>query len=159
MQIIATVSPAATDVYHTLNTLSQVTLMSPFLEQMVLQVRLNQGTRALPAATLILNKWFMIALQMEVEVLMASQKSLLKLPVNKWGAEEIGIWLRTAQHGRFAELALPPSITGAQLLQLSQASLAELFGQEGKHTFKLCDPHSIARANVRRYLIFGSDIS
>ena len=29
-------------------------------------------------------------------------------------------------------MALPPSITGAQLLQLSQASLAELFGQQGR---------------------------
>ena len=38
-KVIATVSPAATDVYHTVNTLAQVTLMSPFLEQMAMQVR------------------------------------------------------------------------------------------------------------------------
>eukprot|EP00750_Incisomonas_marina_P001298 INCI11091.1.p1 GENE.INCI11091.1~~INCI11091.1.p1 ORF type:complete len:772 (+),score=158.83 INCI11091.1:276-2591(+) len=105
-KVIATVSPAATDVVHTINTLGQVILMSPFLEQM--------------------------AMQMEVEVLMSSAKTLGELPVDQWGAEEVGMWLRTADNGRFAEVALPPSITGAQLLQLSQASLAELFGQEGR---------------------------
>lgn len=105
-KVIATVSPAATDVYHTLNTLEQVVLMSPFLEQMTMQ--------------------------MEVEVLLSNTLNLTKLPVKEWGPAEVGIWLRTAEHGRFADVALPPSITGAQLLQLSQASLAELFGQQGR---------------------------
>ncbi len=105
-KVIATVSPAATDVIHTINTLGQVTLMSPFLEQM--------------------------AMQMAVEVLTSDVRMLVALPVTQWGPDEVGVWLRTAEQGRFAEVALPPAITGAQLLQLSQSSLAELFGQEGK---------------------------
>ena len=68
---------------------------------------------------------------MEVEVLISDARALTAIPVDQWGAEEVGVWLRTAEQGRFAEVALPPSITGAQLLQLSQTSLADLFGQEG----------------------------
>ena len=57
MKVIGTVSPAATDVYHTLNTLEQIVLMSPFLEAMTMQVRFIDGRPEPVMITYIFGLW------------------------------------------------------------------------------------------------------
>eukprot|EP00667_Euglena_gracilis_P005663 EG_transcript_5703 len=97
--IIATVSPAATDLQHTVNTVGHVALMAPDLAALS------------------------FAVACDVPLLSAA----LEVPVWKWTSEQVVAWVASAEGGRFARLALPAGLDGRGLLGLSAQRLGELF--------------------------------
>lgn len=100
--IIATVSPTAVDMPHSINTLQHVLLMSP---------------RLLDASTLVLE---------EVNVPKRGHAPL-NIPVSQWTYEQLISWLSYAENGRFAQIVLPVGIDGAQLMKLNNVGLSALF--------------------------------
>ncbi|CAJ1345398.1 unnamed protein product, partial [Effrenium voratum] len=99
--ILATVSPTATDLLHSINSLLQVTQMSKDLSALRAECCVDLPMTSFAAAT----------------------------PIWEWGSEEVDRWIRTVHNGLFKYLVLPPKITGAALLQLSPPGFAELFDQ------------------------------
>mmetsp|Transcript_106908 Transcript_106908/g.300591 ORF Transcript_106908/g.300591 Transcript_106908/m.300591 type:complete len:619 (-) Transcript_106908:183-2039(-) len=97
--ILAMVSPTATDLLHSTNSLLQVTQMSASLSALRLECTVD-----LPLLT------FMAA-----------------APVWEWTTEDVDMWIKTVDNGRFKYLVLPPKVTGAALLRLSSQGLADLF--------------------------------
>lgn len=97
--IIACVSPTTCDMNHTLNTLNHVTMMSPDLQH-----------KKSSAVTEV---------QMSIIPLTTS--------IDKWSPAEVTAWLTNVDGGRFAHIVLPPGLDGRGLLQLSSASLSQLF--------------------------------
>jgi hypothetical protein len=119
--IIATLSPTPTDLQHSLNTLNHVVLMCPELQQLIHRV-----TVEVP-----LNLHLQMATKYNAKVAHGTGvgSGLSTRYVADWTAEEVIAWLATAERGRFAHVVLPAGITGAGLLQLSVANLADLFGE------------------------------
>mmetsp|Transcript_39482 Transcript_39482/g.86073 ORF Transcript_39482/g.86073 Transcript_39482/m.86073 type:complete len:604 (-) Transcript_39482:205-2016(-) len=97
--ILATLSPTATDLIHSGNSLHHVTQMSVQLSN-----RRAETVVFLPLAEFQADR-----------------------PVWEWSTEEVHSWLAVADGGRFASLVLPPHITGASLLRLSSMGLANVF--------------------------------
>jgi hypothetical protein len=98
--IVATVSPTATDLLHSTNSLLQVTQISTTLSTLKAECFVD-----LPI----------------MDAFMASR------PIWEWTTEEVDSWIKTVNGGRFKYLVLPPRVTGAMLLQLSSQGLADLF--------------------------------
>jgi hypothetical protein len=98
--IITTVSPTATDLQHSVNSLDHVVLMAP---------RLYERTRAVT-----------------VEVPM-NGAAPSHVPIEQWTASQVTSWLATADGGRFAQLVLPSGMSGAGLMQLNMVCLSALF--------------------------------
>lgn len=97
--ILAMVSPTATDLLHSTNSLLQVTQMSKALTQ--------------------------LRSECTVDVPLLSFKA--ESPIWEWATEDVDKWIKTVDNGRFKYLVLPPKITGAMLLKLSSQGLADLF--------------------------------
>ena len=55
------------------------------------------------------------------------QENHLDIPVQEWTHEQVVMWIATVEAGRFSKIALPPNITGAKLLSVSERKLCELF--------------------------------
>eukprot|EP00434_Breviolum_minutum_P011549 symbB.v1.2.010184.t1/scaffold664.1/size175145/4 len=97
--ILATISPTATDLLHSTNSLLQVTQMSKALS----------------------------SLRSECCVELPLVSFMAARPLWDWSNEEVNLWIRSVNNGLFKYLVLPPGVTGATLLQLSSQGLAELF--------------------------------
>ncbi|CAE7155904.1 DSK1 [Symbiodinium pilosum] len=97
--ILSTLSPTATDLLHSTNSLAQVTQMSAALS----------------------------ALRSECSVDLPLIEFAAAVPIWDWSEADVHRWINTADNGRFKYLVLPPQITGAALLKLSSKGLAELF--------------------------------
>jgi len=97
--ICAMVSPTATDLLHSTNSLMQVTRMSKALS----------------------------TLQAECVVDLPLETFNITTPIWEWNTEEIAAWIKNVDNGRFKYLVLPPKITGGMLLQLSSQNMADLF--------------------------------
>jgi hypothetical protein len=98
--IITTISPTPTDMQHSINSLDHVVLMAPRLQEQVRSVTV------------------------EVPI---NGAALSHIPIEEWTTAQVNIWLATAEGGRFSQLALPPGMTGAGLMQLNLVSLSALF--------------------------------
>lgn len=107
--IIATVSPAAVDAHHTINTLDHVSLMDPELQ------KLSQSV--------------------EVEIPKGGA-ALTTTPLSLWSSAEVNAWLSTVENGRFSYLAVPPNFTGADLLKLDAKSMSALFAHQFRRARK-----------------------
>jgi len=102
--LLATISPSAVDLQHTLNTIQHVLLMSQ-----------NLGT---------------YHESVSVEIPKTSLAALSRLPIAQWSAEQVSAWLATVEHAKFAQLVLPPQTTGQVLLGLSISNLCTLFEEQ-----------------------------
>jgi len=100
--VIATVSPTATDVIHTVNTLRHVTLLAKPLEEVASEVTVDLPLHLLGT-------------------------ELLKVPVQDWTPDQVILWLSEAESGSFSHLVVPPGMDGKKLLELSPQRFAELF--------------------------------
>jgi len=101
--ILATVSPTPTDIEHTINTLEHVTMMDVSLQEI-------SGTTTVPV--------------------LINGAALLQSPVETWTNEHLSVWLAAVEGGRFSQLALPPNVTGADLLAMNATSISALFAGE-----------------------------
>lgn len=99
--ILAAVSPTATDLLHTVNSLSQVTQMSKAL---------SRG-------------------RSECVVPLALHEFNASSPIWEWSSSEVEQWVRCVDGGRFAYLVLPPGVDGAALMSISSTGFASLFEQ------------------------------
>lgn len=100
--IIATVSPAATDVIHTVNTLRHVTLLAKPLEEISSEVTVDMPIKDLGT-------------------------ELFNVPVQEWTPDQVILWLSEAESGRFSYLVVPPGTNGKMLLNMSPQGFTELF--------------------------------
>mmetsp|Transcript_33174 Transcript_33174/g.45954 ORF Transcript_33174/g.45954 Transcript_33174/m.45954 type:complete len:357 (-) Transcript_33174:251-1321(-) len=96
---VATVSPAPTDLTHTLNTLLHMSYMAAPLSNLAISFTID-----LPITTTHLAK-----------------------SINRWSHEEVVDWLASVQRGRFSHVALPLGLDGKGLMQLSTLRLSQLF--------------------------------
>jgi len=103
--LIATVSPASSDVIHTTNTLLHAVMMVKPLEAAQTGLSVN-----LP--------------------LHSGQVAARNVPIAEWTSLEVAEWAATVERGRFAQLVLPPGIGGSGLLALSAQGLATMFERE-----------------------------
>lgn len=101
--VIATVSPSASDVIHTVNTLLHATMLSKPLADAEAQ------------------------LTADIPLNLAGSGSFKDIPVIEWTHRDVLAWLQEAENGRFAHVVVPPSLDGKCLLGTSQQGLAELF--------------------------------
>jgi len=101
--VIAAVSPSATDVIHTLNTLRHATMLAKPLEDLTHEVTV------------------------ELPLHLGVSKFLMQIPVVEWSAKDVIAWLSEGEQGRFAHLVVPPNLTGEQLLSTSAEGLSDLF--------------------------------
>jgi len=101
--VIATVSPAASDVIHTVNTLRHAVILAEPLLRMESSCTMRLG------------------LHFEGEC------TFWKMPVLEWTPAEVQEWLQVADDGRFSEAVVPPNLTGKDLLSSSARGLSELF--------------------------------
>ena len=99
--VVATVSPTPTDMQHTLNSLDHIVLMAPPL-----------------AAAMRTTK---------VEAPVYAEHKVSDSQIQDWTPAEVERWVASVEGGRFARIALPPGITGARLLQVSERKLCTLF--------------------------------
>mmetsp|Transcript_26661 Transcript_26661/g.63188 ORF Transcript_26661/g.63188 Transcript_26661/m.63188 type:complete len:569 (-) Transcript_26661:965-2671(-) len=99
--IVATVSPAPTDLIHSVNSLRHVSYMAPSLAAESCQVT--------------------------VELPLRDSGAMGSKPIHAWTHEEVSAWLGAAEGGRFAHIALPPGLDGAGLMKLSTLRLSQLF--------------------------------
>lgn len=101
--VIATISPSATDVIHTINTLRHATLLSKPLTDMASQVTVN------------------------LPLHLKGTGSFKDMPVAEWTAADVLAWLGEAENGRFAHVVVPPDLNGQRLLGTSPQGLSEMF--------------------------------
>jgi len=101
--VIATVSPTAADVIHTVNTLRHATMLAKALEDLA-----SEFTYDIP-------------LHLE------GFGSFKDVAVSDWTPQHVQAWLREAENGRFAHVVVPPALTGETLLFSSPQALSELF--------------------------------
>jgi len=99
--VIAAIAPTPTDLQHTLNSLDHVILMAP------------------PLARTMSNS--------KVDAAVYKESFHTTTPVQEWSHEEVVQWISTVEAGRFSKIALPPTITGVELLSVSERKLRELF--------------------------------
>mmetsp|Transcript_11583 Transcript_11583/g.26971 ORF Transcript_11583/g.26971 Transcript_11583/m.26971 type:complete len:571 (-) Transcript_11583:51-1763(-) len=98
--IVAMVSPTATDLIHSSNSLFQVTQMSKELS-----AARAECTVELPLFTFSASR-----------------------PVWEWSADDVDKWIKTLDD-RFKYLVLPPNMDGQKLLQMSSQGIGEIFEQ------------------------------
>jgi len=103
--LIATVSPASSDVIHTHNSLFHAVMMAQALETVKTEVSVDLA-------------------------LHTGQVASRKVAIAEWTAEEVAEWAATVERGRFAQLVLPPGIDGSGLLALSAQGLASMFERD-----------------------------
>jgi len=103
--LIATVSPASSDVIHTGNTLVHAVMMAKSLEDAKTELSVD-----LPLHT--------------------GQVATRAVAIAEWTATEVLEWAATVERGRFAQLVLPPGLDGTGLLQLSAQGLAQMFERD-----------------------------
>lgn len=103
--LIATVSPASSDVIHTANTLFHVVMMAKSLEAARSEVTVNLAIHT-------------------------GEVSTRDVPIYEWTVEEVSKWMSTVERGRFAQLVLPPGTDGAALIALSAQGLASMFDRQ-----------------------------
>mmetsp|Transcript_30992 Transcript_30992/g.72010 ORF Transcript_30992/g.72010 Transcript_30992/m.72010 type:complete len:459 (-) Transcript_30992:369-1745(-) len=99
--ILAAVSPAASSVIHTLNTMDHVTLMAPHLSTRECEVNVPR-------------------------VGSSGGFSYQSVPVHLWTPAQVIEWVSNTDGGRFSQVALPTGIDGKGLLGLSARRLSEL---------------------------------
>eukprot|EP01065_Artemidia_motanka_P025403 TRINITY_DN30408_c0_g1_i1.p1 TRINITY_DN30408_c0_g1~~TRINITY_DN30408_c0_g1_i1.p1 ORF type:complete len:572 (+),score=179.32 TRINITY_DN30408_c0_g1_i1:65-1780(+) len=92
--LLACVSPCATDVLHTVNTLRHTAMMSAAHRDHE-DVHVDLPVRMAPVGK----------------------------PVELWTPEEVVAWLSCAEHGRFANVVLPPRTDGKLLCEMSGTAL------------------------------------
>jgi len=101
--VIATVSPSACDVIHSVNTLRHATMLAKPLEdvasELTLDIPLNQK----------------------------GEGAFKDIPVMEWTSKDVFAWLQEAENGRFAHVVVPPNLDGRRLLETGAQGLAELF--------------------------------
>jgi len=98
--IIACVSPSASDVIHSMNTLDHISLMKNDLSKYNHEVT--------------------------VEIPSINNVACSYIPVEKWTNENLNSWLSITEKGRFANLTLPISLDGNGLLSLNRNKLSAL---------------------------------
>lgn len=101
--VIATVSPMATDVIHSINTLRHAAMLAKPLMELACD------------------------LEVDLPLHFGGAASFKQKAVIDWSPQEVLQWLGEAEDGRFAHLVVPPSLDGRQLLTTSPQGLAELF--------------------------------
>lgn len=101
--VIATISPAAADVIHTINTLMHATML------------------AKPLADLASHTTVDLPLHLK------GSGSFRDVPLMEWTPEDVLAWLQEAENGRFAHVVVPPNLDGRRLLSTSSQGLSDLF--------------------------------
>jgi len=104
--VIATVSPTADDVIHTINTLNHATMLAKPLADLA-----SQCSRDLP-------------------LLQKGTGTFKDIRVMKWSNADVLAWLQEVENGRFAHIVVPRTLTGKTLLETSPQGLADLFDGE-----------------------------
>lgn len=103
--LIATISPASSDVIHTVNSLLHASMMAKPLEDARTEVSIDLPLHTGCVAT-------------------------RDVRIAEWNSLEVVEWYTTVERGRFAQLVLPPGIDGSGLLQLSAQGLASMFERD-----------------------------
>ncbi len=98
--IIGCISPSASDVIHSINTLDHISLMKHDLSKYNHEVT--------------------------IEIPSNSNMACSYIPVEKWSNENLNSWLSIAEKGRFANLVLPNSLDGNAILSLNIHKLSAL---------------------------------
>ena len=98
--IIGCLSPSASDVIHSINTLDHISLMKNDLS------KYNQ--------------------EITIEIPSISNLACSYIPVEKWSNENLSSWLSVAEKCRFANLVLPNSLDGNGILSLNIHKLSAL---------------------------------
>jgi kinesin family protein 2/24 len=101
--VIATVSPAATDVIHSMNTLTHATMLAKPLADLTSLV------------------------EVAIPLNLKGSGALATKSVYTWTPQEVLAWLAEVENGRFAHVVVPPQLNGRQLLETSPQGLSELF--------------------------------
>mmetsp|Transcript_12640 Transcript_12640/g.20932 ORF Transcript_12640/g.20932 Transcript_12640/m.20932 type:complete len:566 (-) Transcript_12640:163-1860(-) len=101
--VIATVSPSASDVIHTVNTMMHATMLAKPLADVESKVTVD------------------------IPLHLAGSGIFKDTPVLDWTEKEVQAWLLEAENGRFAHVVVPPNLNGKRLLSTSPQGLAELF--------------------------------
>mmetsp|Transcript_61202 Transcript_61202/g.171184 ORF Transcript_61202/g.171184 Transcript_61202/m.171184 type:complete len:588 (-) Transcript_61202:48-1811(-) len=102
--VVATVSPAATDVIHTINTLRHASMLAAPLAALAAEVEVDLPLHFGGGSAIL------------------RQKAVID-----WTPEDVLQWLSEAEGGQFAHLVVPPNLDGRRLLTTSPQGLAELF--------------------------------
>ena len=63
----------------------------------------------------------------KVEAPVYAEHKVSDSQIQDWTPAEVERWVASVEGGRFARIALPPGITGARLLQVSERKLCTLF--------------------------------
>jgi len=101
--VIATVSPTAADVIHTVNTLNHATMLAKNLA--------DQASFCC----------------VDIPLHLKGSGSFTTIPVQNWSAKDVHDWLQEVEDGRFAHVVVPPTLTGTVLLATSAQGLSDLF--------------------------------
>jgi kinesin family protein 2/24 len=101
--VIATISPSASDVIHTVNTLLHATMLAKPLADVESKV------------------------VVDIPLHLAGVGHFKDTPVLDWTEKEVQAWLLEAENGRFSHVVVPPNLNGKRLLSTSPQGLAELF--------------------------------
>jgi len=101
--VIATISPASSDVIHTVNTLRHATMLAKPLDDLTSE--------------------FIVDIPLHLE----GHGAFKEVPVAEWTPCHVQAWLREAEGGRFAHVVVPPQLDGQRLLGTSPQGLSELF--------------------------------
>mmetsp|Transcript_34453 Transcript_34453/g.78590 ORF Transcript_34453/g.78590 Transcript_34453/m.78590 type:complete len:577 (-) Transcript_34453:43-1773(-) len=99
--IVAMLSPTATDLLHSSNSLLQVTQMSKELS----------------------------AAKVECTVELPLFRFNTSTPVWEWSVDDVDKWIKSLDNGRFKYMVLPPNMDGPRLLQLATQDLGTVFEQ------------------------------
>ena len=105
LTVIATVSPCATDIEHTLSTLKAVHALTDKTIEEIKQVDLNK-----------------------IEKQRIGSPNFLSLPPKKWTYKDISEWL--SKHGETCAETLPKGTTGLMLIRMSETRFIQLFGEK-----------------------------
>jgi len=104
--VIATISPAAADVIHTINTLNHATMLVKSLADLVADCTV------------------------ELPMNLKGSGHFKDVPVIEWTPSDVLAWLQEAENGRFAHVVVPPTLDGRKLLETSPQGLSDLFDGE-----------------------------
>lgn len=133
--IIAAVSPASSDMIHSLNTLDHVTMMAPHLCVEAGKGEGPKGRRVTQACALS-DAAHAVVLDVPMRRSRrgaASDDDELEwqgTPVEEWTPGQVRSWIANAHNGRFAQMVLPPNTDGRKLLQLSVRELSNLVEED-----------------------------
>lgn len=101
--VIATVSPAAGDVIHTVNTLNHATMLALELKELAMEATVD------------------------IPLHLGGQGIHKGVPVAEWSPEQVHAWLMEAESGRFSHLVVPPDLDGKRLMAEGPEGLNNLF--------------------------------